>query len=110
MLAGLSTRRYQAGLEPVGEQVDGEHCPRERQHQREMVRSHQWCTVAFTELVTVLPNDLHDTSKMRIATGAYWPLPDRCRPPRAAQPAGRGVHRPRHHATVPHTLVLAPGW
>jgi len=22
MLAGLSTRRYQAGLEPVGEQVD----------------------------------------------------------------------------------------
>jgi hypothetical protein len=23
---------------------------------------------------TVLPNDLHDTNKMRIATGAYWPF------------------------------------
>jgi hypothetical protein len=52
----------------------GEHCPRERQHQREMVWFHQWCTVAFTELVTVLPNDLHDTNKMRIATGVYWPF------------------------------------
>lgn len=52
----------------------GEHCPRERQHQREMVWFHQWCTVAFTQLVTVLPNDLHDTNKMRIATGAYWPF------------------------------------
>jgi hypothetical protein len=39
-----------------------------------MVWFHQWCTVAFTELVTVLPNDLHDTNKMRIATGAYWPV------------------------------------
>lgn len=28
----------------------GEHCPRERQHQREMVRFHQWCAVAFTRL------------------------------------------------------------
>jgi hypothetical protein len=87
----------------------GEHCPREHQHQREMVRSHQWCTVAFTELVTVLPNHLHDTNKMRIATGAYWPLPDRCRPPRAAQPADRGAYRPHHHAIVPRTLVLVPG-
>ncbi len=51
----------------------GEHCPRERQHQREMVRFHQWCPVAFTQLVTILPNDLHDTYKMRISTGAHWP-------------------------------------
>ena len=50
----------------------GEHCPRERQHLREMVAFHQWCAVAFTQLVTVLPNNLHDTNKMRIATGAYW--------------------------------------
>ena len=41
----------------------GEHCPRERQHQRELLKFHEWCPVAFTELVTVLPNDLHDTSR-----------------------------------------------
>ena len=50
----------------------GEHCPRERQHQREMLRFYEWCSVAFTELVTVLPNDLHDVFKMKIATGAHW--------------------------------------
>ena len=43
----------------------GEHCPRERLQQREMVKFHEWCPVAFTEIVTVLPNDLHDTFKMR---------------------------------------------
>jgi hypothetical protein len=87
----------------------GEHCPRERQHQREMVRFHQWCPVAFTQLVTVLPNDLHDVYKLRISTGAHWPyLAD----------MDLGVQRafeieeytdPHHHATVPHTLVVAPG-
>src|SRR3712207_9338359 len=50
----------------------GEHCPRERQHQREMLRFHQWCAVAYTELVTVLPNDLPDIFKLRASTGAYW--------------------------------------
>ena len=50
----------------------GEHCPRERQQQREMVQFHEWCPVAFTEIVTVLPNDLHDTFKMRSPTGAHW--------------------------------------
>src|SRR5205823_577955 len=51
----------------------GEHCPRERQHQREMLKFWEWCAVAFTQLVTVLPNDLHETDKLRISTGAYWP-------------------------------------
>ena len=86
----------------------GEHCPRERQHQREMLVFDQWCAVAFTQLVTILPNDLHDTYKMRISTGARWPyLAD----------ADLEVQRafeieeytdPHHHATVPHTLVVAP--
>ena len=39
----------------------GEHCPRERQHQREMLVFGQRCAVAFTRLVIILPNDLHDT-------------------------------------------------
>jgi peroxiredoxin len=87
----------------------GEHCPRERQHQREMIKLHEWCAVAFTKLVTVLPNDLHDVGKLKISTGAYWPyLAD----------ADLEVQRtldireytdPHHDATVPHTLVLAPG-
>src|SRR5437868_836530 len=52
----------------------GEHCPRERQHQREMLKLHEWCAVGFTSLVTVLPNDQHEANKLRISTGAYWPF------------------------------------
>jgi peroxiredoxin len=87
----------------------GEHCPRERQHQREMLKFHEWCAVAFTELVTVLPNDLHDTNKMRIATGAYWTYlsdGDRTVQHRLDIKEYTDSH---HDATVPHTLVLAPG-
>src|ERR671937_438496 len=51
----------------------GEHCPRERQHQREMIKFHQWSAVAFTKMATILPNSLHDTNKLRISTGAFWP-------------------------------------
>src|SRR5262249_50176226 len=87
----------------------GEHCPRERQHQREMVRFHEWCPVAFTQLVTILPGDLHDTYKMRTSTGAHWPF---------LADADLEVQRAfeieeytdlHHRATVPHTLVVAPG-
>jgi peroxiredoxin len=87
----------------------GEHCPRERQHQREMLKFYEWCAVGFTGLVTVLPNDLHETEKLRISTGAYWPF---------LADADLEVQRtldiaeytdPHHTATVPHALVLAPG-
>lgn len=65
--------------------------------------------VAFTTLVTGLPNDLHDTNKMKIATGAWWTF---------LSDADLEVQReleidectdPHHAATVPNTLVLAPG-
>jgi peroxiredoxin len=87
----------------------GEHCPRERQHQREMIRFHGWSAVGFTKLVTVLPNDAHDVMRLRISTGAFWPY---------LSDADLEVQRtlgideytdPHHDATVPHTLVLAPG-
>ena len=39
----------------------GARCPRERQHQREMLVFEQWCAVAFTRLLTILPNDLQET-------------------------------------------------
>ena len=87
----------------------GEHCPRERQHQREMVRFHEWCPVAFTELVTILPGSLHDTYKMRISTGAHWPfLADTDLEVQRAFEIEEYTD-PHHHATVPHTLVVAPG-
>ena len=87
----------------------GEHCPRERQHQREMLKFYEWCAVGFTGLVTILPNDLHETEKLRMSTGAYWPF---------LADADLEVQRtldiaeytdPHHTATVPHALVLAPG-
>jgi peroxiredoxin len=87
----------------------GEHCPRERQHQREMLKFHEWCAVAFTELVTILPNDLHDTNKMRIATGAYWTYLSDADLAVQTQLDIREYTDAHHDATVPHTLVLAPG-
>ena len=87
----------------------GEHCPRERQHQKLMVPFHEMCPVAFTELVTILPNDLHDTFKMRIATGAHWTfLADADLELQSALEI-REYTDTHHAATVPHTLVLAPG-
>ncbi len=87
----------------------GEHCPRERQHQREMVKFHQWCAVAFTELVTVVPNDVHDTYKLRISTGASWTfLSDGDLEVQTALDIGEYTDT-HHPATVPHTVVLGPG-
>ena len=88
----------------------GEHCPRERQQQKEMVKFHEWCNVAFTEVVTILPNDLHDAFRMRIAAGARWTF---------LADADLEVQRmldineytdPHHdNAGVPHTVILSPG-
>jgi peroxiredoxin len=87
----------------------GEHCPRERQHQKEMVKFHEWCPVAFTEVVTVLPNDLHDTFKMRIATGAHWTfLADEELEVQKALEIDEYTDE-HHDATVPHTVLLSPG-
>jgi hypothetical protein len=64
--------------------------------------------VAFTQLVTVLPNDLHDTHKMKIATGAWWTfLSDGDLEVQTALDI-REYTDTHHDATVPHTLVLAP--
>ncbi len=86
----------------------GEHCPRERQHQFEMLKLQQWEPVAFTQMVTVLPNDLHDTYKMKIATGAQWTyLADADLEVQTALHI-REYTDMHHAATVPHTLVLGP--
>jgi peroxiredoxin len=87
----------------------GEHCPRERLHLREMLRFYEWCTVAYTELVTIVPNNLHDTGKLRTSTGAHWTfLADEDLEVQRTLDI-REYTDTHHDATVPHTLVLAPG-
>jgi peroxiredoxin len=87
----------------------GEHCPRERQHHRELLQFHQWSAVAFTQMATILPNSLHETNKLRISTGAYWTfLADEELEVQRTLDI-REYTDTHHDATVPHTLVLAPG-
>jgi len=88
----------------------GEHCPRERMHHYELLRFHEWCSLAFTELVSILPNDQHDVYKLKIGTGAHWTfLAD------AELELQRhfdiNEYTDVHHdnAGVPHTLILSPG-
>jgi peroxiredoxin len=87
----------------------GEHCPRERQHQREMLKFHEWCATLEGELVTIVPNNLHDTLKLRMSTGAHWTyLADADL--EVQRTLGIEEYVDTHHtATVPHTVVLAPG-
>ena len=88
----------------------GEHCPRERMHQFEMVQFHRWCDLAFTRLVTILPNEAHDVFKLRISAGAHWPF--LCDPELEVRTHfGIDEYTDTHHdnAVVPHTLILSPG-
>ena len=88
----------------------GEHCPRERQHHRELLRFHEWCAVAFTELVSILPNDLHDVYKLKISTGASWTfLADDELAVQKHFDINEYTDTHHDYATVPHTLILSPG-
>jgi hypothetical protein len=84
---------------------------RARQQQREMLKFWEWCAVAFTQVVTVLPNNLHETDKPRISTGAYWPFladvecgPAHARDPRVhgSAPHGDGAAHARAHTRPGH--------
>jgi peroxiredoxin len=88
----------------------GEHCPRERQHHRELLRFHEWCSVAFTQLVSILPNDLHDTDKLKLSTGARWTfLADTELEVQQHFDIREYTDTHHEHAGVPHTLILSPG-
>ena len=86
----------------------GEHCPRERQHHRELLKFHEWCAVLESELVTIVPNNLHDTLKLKMTTGAHWTfLADQDLEVRST--LGIEEYVDDHHtASVPHTVVLGP--
>ena len=87
----------------------GEHCPRERQMHHEFLKFHEWCAVGFCSLVSLLPNDQHETYKLKISTGANWTfLADE----HLAVQQDLDIREytdPHHDANVPYTLVLAPG-
>lgn len=88
----------------------GEHCPRERMHHRELLRFHELCSVAFCELVTIMPNVLHDVYKLKISTGARWTfLADQQL--EVQRHFDINEYTDTHHANamVPHTLILSPG-
>jgi peroxiredoxin len=88
----------------------GEHCPRERMHHRELLRFHEWSAVAFTQLVSVLPNSLHDVSRMKIGTGASWTfLADEELAVQRHFDIQEYTDAHHANATVPHTLLLSPG-
>lgn len=86
----------------------GKHCPREQQQHRALTQFYDWCCVAFTQMVTISHNDVHESHSFRIAVGAHWPF---------LSDSERMVQRtldiqeytdPVNNPMVPHTLVLAP--
>ena len=88
----------------------GEHCPRERQFHRELLAFHEWCAVAFTRLVSVLPNDLHDVYRLKISTGASWTfLADTDLDVQRHFDIDEYTDVHHDYATVPHTLILSSG-
>src|SRR3954470_11910118 len=88
----------------------GEHCPRERQFHRELLRFHEWSAVAFTELVSVLPNELHDVYRLKSSTGAAWTfLSDDQLAVQRHFDINEYTDTHHDYAAVPHTLILSPG-
>ena len=88
----------------------GEHCPRERLHQREMVRFHEWCPVAFTSSSRSCPTTCTTSSSCGsrpARTGPSWPT----RSSRSSRRSTSDEYTDPHHdhAGVPHTLILSPG-
>jgi peroxiredoxin len=88
----------------------GEHCPRERMWHREMLRFHEWCEVAFTDLVSILPNAQHETYRLKISTGARWTFLADTRL-ELQRHFDINEYTDIHHdnAGVPHTAILSPG-
>jgi peroxiredoxin len=88
----------------------GEHCPRERKHHEELLRFHEWCSLAYTDLVSILPNTQHDALRVKIGTGAHWTfLADEELEVQEHFDINEYTDTHHDHAGVPHTLILSPG-
>ena len=86
----------------------GEHCPRERQHHRELLKFYEWCGLLESELVTIVPNDLHETLKLKMTTGGAWTFLADHEYEVQTRLGIREYPDNHHRATVPHTVVLGP--
>jgi hypothetical protein len=65
--------------------------------------------VAFTNVVTILPNSRHDAYRMKIAAGASWTfLADENLEVQKRLDIGEYTD-PHHDANVPHTVLVRPG-
>jgi peroxiredoxin len=88
----------------------GEHCPRERMHHRELLRFHEWCSLAFTDLVTIMPNSQHDAFRLKAGTGAHWTfLADEDLEVQRHFDINEYTDTHHDNAGVPHTVILGPG-
>jgi peroxiredoxin len=97
------------GANPLVVQLGrGEHCPRERQHHHELVKFHEWCGVLESELVTILPNSLHDTLKLKMTTGGHWTFLADVDLQVRSQLGIEEYVDDHHTASVPHTVILGP--
>ena len=65
---------------------------------------------AFTELVTIMPNNQHDVFKLKASKGARWTfLSDEDLTVQRYFDINEYTDTHHAHAGVPHTLIVAPG-
>ena len=86
----------------------GHFCPKDRRQLRNLVELYPEIKVAYTKVVTISTDNLHETNEMRDALGAAWPF---------LSDPGRVVQKdldiaeytdPHHDPMIPYTFVLAP--
>ena len=86
----------------------GHYCPKDRRQLRNLVELYPEIKVAYTKVVTISTDNLHETNEMRDALGAAWPF---------LSDPGRVVQKdldiaeytdPHHDPMIPYTFVLAP--
>ncbi|NDJ53385.1 MAG: redoxin domain-containing protein [Chloroflexi bacterium] len=87
----------------------GKHCPRESQHLTTIARDFApWAGVAYTNLVTISHNTVHDVASHRIMVGATWPfLSDENSDVKNTLDIDEYTDS-THKPMVPHTIILAP--
>jgi hypothetical protein len=67
-------------------------------------------SVAFTELVSILPNSQHDVSRLKLSTGVHWTfLSDAELEAQRHFDINEYTDTHHDHAAVPRTVILSPG-
>ena len=87
----------------------GHYCPKEHQQHLDLAAFYPKIAVAYTRIVTITTDALHELKEFRASVGAQWPfLSD---PERIVQQDLdiQEYTDPAHNPMVPHTLVLKPG-